>query len=212
MLLFAFVYNLSAQQVVIGTQTWTTLNLDVNTFRNGDAIPEAKTDSAWEALGKEKKPAWCYYNNDPENGKKFGKLYNWFAVNDPRGLAPKGWHIPSDAEWKILTEYLGDSADMKLAKYNWFFNGINTNSSGFSAIPGGNRQQALSKKDIKKLKTTDRGSFNGIGIIGDWWSSTTYPKMSTHAWHHTIPNINNSKERIDYFHKRYGCSVRCVKD
>jgi uncharacterized protein (TIGR02145 family) len=85
-----------AQQIKIGTQIWATRNLDASTFRNGDTIPEAKTDEEWKAAGNDKKPAWCYYNNDPANGKKYGKLYNYYAVKDKRGLAPEGWHIPSD--------------------------------------------------------------------------------------------------------------------
>jgi uncharacterized protein (TIGR02145 family) len=100
-----------SQTVTIGTQVWMTKNLNVATFRNGDPIPEAKTDEEWERAGAEGKPAWCYYNNDPKNGTKYGKLYNWYAVNDPRGLAPSGYHVPPDAEWTILTDYLGGEYD-----------------------------------------------------------------------------------------------------
>ena len=96
-----------AQTVTIGTQIWTTKNLDVSTFRNGDVIPQASTDEAWKAAGENKQPAWCYYDNDTANASKYGKLYNWYAVNDPRGLAPAGYHIPTDAEWTVLTDYLG---------------------------------------------------------------------------------------------------------
>ena len=97
------------QTVTIGTQVWTTKNLDVSTFRNGEIIPEAKTNIEWEAAGDNKQPAWCYYDNNPANGTKYGKLYNWYAVNDPRGLAPEGWHVPTDKEWKVLKETLGGS-------------------------------------------------------------------------------------------------------
>ena len=93
--------------VAIGSQVWTTKNLDVATFRNGDAIPEAKTNKEWEAAGENKQPAWCYYENNTANGTKYGKLYNWYAVNDARGLAPAGWHIPTDQEWKALSTFLG---------------------------------------------------------------------------------------------------------
>ncbi|MDB9702101.1 fibrobacter succinogenes major paralogous domain-containing protein [Flavobacteriales bacterium] len=93
-----------AQTVTIGTQVWMTKNLDVSTFRNGDPIPQAKTNEEWKnARG----PAWCYYENDPVNGTKYGKLYNRFAINDARGLAPQGYHIPSKVEWIKLTDYLG---------------------------------------------------------------------------------------------------------
>ena len=93
--------------VKIGNQIWMTQNLKVAHFRNGDSVPYAKTAEEWEKAGKEQKPAWCYYNNDPANDSKYGKLYNWYAVNDPRGLAPAGWHIPSDVEWKQLTDFIG---------------------------------------------------------------------------------------------------------
>jgi len=85
--------------VKIGNQIWMTENLNLDRFRNGDIIPEAKTAEEWVATGNAKKPAWCYYDNDPKNGALYGKLYNWYAVNDMRGLAPSGWHVPSDEEW-----------------------------------------------------------------------------------------------------------------
>jgi len=93
--------------VTIGTQVWMKENLNVSTFRNGDPISEAKTAEEWKAAGEAKQPAWCYYDNDPKNGAKYGKLYNWYAVNDPRGLAPVGWHVPTSDEWEILIDYLG---------------------------------------------------------------------------------------------------------
>jgi uncharacterized protein (TIGR02145 family) len=98
--------------VTIGTQVWMKENLNVSTFRNGDPIPEAKTDEEWKAAGDAKQPAWCYYNNDPKNGTKYGKLYNWYAVNDSRGLAPEGWHVPTDEEWTVLIGYLGGEKDI----------------------------------------------------------------------------------------------------
>jgi TolA-binding protein len=104
----------SYKSVKIGTQTWMAENLNVSTFRNGDPIMEAKTNEEWEKAGKEGKPAWCNYENDPKNGAKYGKLYNWYAVNDPRGLAPAGWHVPSDAEWTTLGDQLGDEASNKM--------------------------------------------------------------------------------------------------
>ena len=100
-------FTIKAQEIKIGTQTWSTKNLDVSKFRNGEAIPLAKTNAEWELAGQNQQPAWCYYENKGENGTKYGKLYNWFAVMDARGLAPNGYHIPSDAEWTILTDYLG---------------------------------------------------------------------------------------------------------
>ena len=82
--------------IKIGTQTWATKNLDVSSFSNGETVHEARTDAEWQKAWEEGMPAWCYYKNDPANGTKYGRLYNFYAVNDPRGLAPVGWHIPSD--------------------------------------------------------------------------------------------------------------------
>ncbi len=99
--------TLCAQTVTIGSQVWMVKNLDVARFRNGDAIPEAKSSDAWNATRNNQQPAWCWYDNDPANGAKFGRLYNWYAVADPRGLCPAGWHVPSDEEWTVLEDFLG---------------------------------------------------------------------------------------------------------
>jgi hypothetical protein len=93
--------------IQMGKQTWMKNNLGVATFRNGDTIPEAKTNEEWEQARFAEKPAWCYFKNDSANALKFGKLYNWYAVNDSRGLAPVGWHIPSDSEWTALCDNTG---------------------------------------------------------------------------------------------------------
>lgn len=91
---------------LIGDRIWMTSNLNVSKFQNGDPIYEARTKAQWNKASKDKKPAWCYYQNNAQNGVIYGKLYNWYAVNDPRGLAPKGWHIPSKSEWKELISFL----------------------------------------------------------------------------------------------------------
>jgi uncharacterized protein (TIGR02145 family) len=88
--------------VQVGSQIWMAENLNVSTFRNGDTIFEAKTDEEWKNAAEDKKPAWCYYKNKEKNGEKYGKLYNWYAANDSRGLAPDGWYIPSYNEWELL--------------------------------------------------------------------------------------------------------------
>jgi uncharacterized protein (TIGR02145 family) len=105
--------------VVIGTQTWTAINLNVATFRNGDPIPEAKSPKEWKAASDNKQAAWCYYENNAANGTKFGKLYNWYAVVDARGLAKAGWHIPTDEEWTVLFDFLGgnDVAGKKMGTW-----------------------------------------------------------------------------------------------
>ncbi|MBM3416347.1 MAG: hypothetical protein FJY20_07845 [Bacteroidetes bacterium] len=152
---------LSSNEVTIGNQVWMAENLNVDKFRNGDPIPHAKTAEEWTKAGQNKQPAWCYYDNNPANGAKYGGLYNWYAVNDPRGLAPRGWHIPSDDEWTVLTDYLGgeDVAGTKMKSTSgWEENGNGTNSSGFNGLPGGLRG--------------GNGSFSSVGKFGGWWSST----------------------------------------
>jgi uncharacterized protein (TIGR02145 family) len=84
---------------------WMAENLSTSKFRNGDNISQARNAAEWRRAGEKKQPAWCYYNFDPTNDGKYGKLYNWFAVNDSRGIAPNGWHIPSINEWENFTSY-----------------------------------------------------------------------------------------------------------
>jgi uncharacterized protein (TIGR02145 family) len=124
--------------VKIGNQRWMAENLNVSTYRNGDSIPQVKNGAEWEKL---KTGAWCYYENKTENGSKYGKLYNWYAVNDARGLAPLGFHIPSDEEWEQLIKNLGSKeAGAKIkAKKGWKSNEEATNETGFSGLPGGYR-------------------------------------------------------------------------
>ena len=181
-----------AQTVTIGNQTWTTKNLDVATFRNGDAIPQAKTNEEWKAAGENKQPAWCYYDNDVKNGPKYGKLYNWYAVKDARGLAPAGYHIPTDDEWIVLENSLGDDIGKKM-KSSTGWNG--DNSSGFSGLPGGFR--------------SFNGNFNDVGFFGYWWSASEYFESAAwnrELWYHS-PNLNR-----DSYYKEVGFSVRCVRD
>lgn len=197
-LLMGLSLALNAQTVTIGSQVWMSKNLDVAKFRNGDPIPEAKTDEEWEKAGRNEQPAWCYYKNDPANGAKYGKLYNWYAVNDSRGLAPVGYHIPSDAEWTILTDYLGGEnvAGTKMkTKSGWVKNGNGTNSSGFSGLPGGNR--------------IDGGSFYNIGSYGYWWSSSE--NYAIYAWYRYLSYENGNVDGFSNY-KLKGLSVRCLRD
>ena len=128
--------------VKIGNQKWTTKNLEVTKYRNGDEIPYVEDATEWAKLTT---GAWCYYQNKTSNGTIYGKLYNLFAVMDKRGLAPQGFHIPTDAEWTILSDFLGgtDIAGGKLKEkgiVHWKSpNTGATNSSGFTAVPGGYR-------------------------------------------------------------------------
>ena len=186
------------KEIKIGQQVWTTENLNVDKFRNGDIIPEAKSEEEWIKAAENKQAAWCYYDKDPKNGTKYGKLYNWYAVNDPRGLAPLGWHIPSDKDWDVLTDYLGGAekagAKMK-SKKGWIENGNGNNSSGFNGLPGGSRY--------------DVGSFNIIHYFGFWWSSSEYNKSL--AWVRDLYFRIDDLSR-DSLGKDRGFSVRCLKD
>ena len=198
-------YSLFAQssgEVTIGNQIWTSKNLDVSTFRNGEAIPEAKSEKEWVKAGESKQPAWCYYDNDVQNGKKYGKLYNWYAVIDSRGLAPKGYHIPSDAEWTILTDFLGgmdQAADKMKSKTGWQNNGKKsgngTNSSGFNGFPVGNRY--------------GMGQFFNVGNYCLWWSSTEHD--AGNAWYRNL-HSNSGVVNRSVNDWEVGLSVRCLRE
>ena len=187
-----------SQTVTIGTQVWMTKNLDVSTFRNGDPILQVKSNEEWIKAGKDGKPAWCYYKNKKKNGKKYGKLYNWHAVNDSRGLAPTGCHIPTDAEWTILSAYLGgeDAAGKKMKSTSgWNDEGNGTNSSGFSGLPGGTRGKS--------------GYCSSIGSFGYWWSASEYD--TSYAYSRSLYGNIDFLFR-DGYSKEGGLSVRCLRD
>ena len=190
--------------VVIGEQTWSTENLDVTHFRNGEALFEANSAEAWEKANIEGLPAWCYYENNPANGKKYGKLYNFWAVSDKRGLAPAGWHIPTDAEWDKLAATLGgaeNAADaMKSAAFGKKSNST-AKASGFAAVPGGYRSNEGPKYY--------GGPFFEGGKAGYWWSSTRYLVDNSFC---RIVSVKNGKLQKDSFVQMAGLSVRLVKD
>ena len=243
------------EEIRIGKQVWSLKNLDVSYFRNGDPITEARTAEEWNNALAQGKPAWCYYENDPDYGARFqkpqeesvltGKLYNWFAVDDPRGLAPVGWHVPSQEEWDTLTVYLGGMpvADAKImvpiggntasssqesrqpqaarrapasrrsashedapSQASISAHG-GTNSSGFTALPGGSRGS--------------RGEFTGYGSFGYWWSSTElsqWPLQHTYtAWYRHLTFFDSLKTDFDFLTSPTlpagnGLSVRVVKN
>ena len=180
--------------VKIRNQSWMAENLNVSTYRNGDSIPQVKSAASW---GKLTSGAWCYYENKTENGIKYGKLYNWYAVNDVRGLAPKGFHIPSDEEWEKLVENLGQSeAGAKIkAKRGWKLNANATNESGFSGMPGGYRYSV--------------GPFLYAGNNACFWSSTE--SLKNKAWGRTLTHNMDEVGRDDGSIAS-GLSVRCVLD
>lgn len=185
-------------QVRIGSQIWMVENLRVSKFRNGDVIFHAQTPEEWKNACKDGKPAWCYYNNELSNGLKYGKLYNWYAITDSRNLAPEGWHIPNDEQWNELKKYLGPESVVgsKMKSNNaWEGKGIGSNSSGFSAYPGGRRNE--------------NGTFDFIGDYGYWWSATEYNRAEN--GYMMLGSFN------DYLHrgissKCAGFSVRCLRD
>lgn len=196
------VSNDTTPTVTIGTQIWALKNLDVAIYRNGDPIPQVTDPTAWASLTT---GAWCYYNNESVNGATYGKLYNWYAVNDSRGLAPVGYHVPSDAEWTTLTTFLGgqDLAGGKMKETgttHWLSpNTDATNSSVFTGLPGG-------------FRTAD-GIFTGyglsmLGVYGDWWSLSS----STDSAYSYILNYSNGNASGGYGPKLEGFSVRCLKD
>ena len=182
--------------VLIGTQQWMQQNLEVVTYRDGTVIPQVTDATAWAGLTT---GAWCYYGNDPSSG--YGKLYNWYAVNDPRGLAPQGWHIPTDAEWTTLSTLLGGTSvaggKMKttgITRWN-SPNTSATNESGFAGLPGGYRNGS--------------GTFYSVGAFGYWWSATE--DNSASAWGRKLVYNGGSLYRYDYY-EAYGLSVRCLRD
>lgn len=193
-----FVFN-TCTEIQIGNQIWMCKNLDVDHYRNGDSIPEVRDSAEWVNLTT---GAWSYYKNDISMGKIYGKLYNGYVLNDPRGLAPEGWHIPSDSEWTILINYLGgeDICGGKMKEIgfnNWnLFNKGATNESGFTALPGGFRNYG--------------GVFINIKKEGYWWSSTQ-GHDSTELWI-KILYTNNTGIFKNSSRRAGGLSVRCIKD
>jgi uncharacterized protein (TIGR02145 family) len=187
---------ISCYAVGIGNQTWMIENLNVVTYRNGDTIPQVSDPKVWEKLTT---GAWCYYDNDAANGAIYGKLYNWYAINDPRGLAPKGWHIPTDTEWENLGKNLGGNsvAGGKMKANNYWGNNSN-NESGFTGLPGGRRSVS--------------GGFSSIGFLGAWWSATD------EAGFNKLVAIGRSIFSTDDILRKGGWSVsegfyvRCIKD
>ena len=194
----------------IGTQTWTTKNLDVSTYSDGTTIPQVGAVE-WANLTT---GAWCYYENYSAGyATTYGKLYNWYAVvgiwdetsktdlTQRKKLAPTGWHIPSDDEWTTLISYLGgrEIAGGKMKETgtsHWTsINTDATNSSGFSGLPGGGRYNF--------------SSFSGIGYSGNWWSSSE--RETAGAWYLTLNYHPGIVER-DFNSKDLGFSVRCLKD
>jgi len=189
----------SFASVTIGTQVWMQKNLNVSRYRNGDEIPQVKDSARWAKLTT---GAWCWYKNDSMIGAVYGKLYNWYAINDPRGLAPSGWHIASSSEWYATYTFLGTNdhnagGKMKEAgTAHWLNPNVNAiNTSGFTALPGGYRDNL--------------GQFAYINFLGYWWSSTG--NGIKYAWCRCLVSYGGFMDSVSY-HKGKGFSVRCIKD
>jgi len=196
--------------VAIGDQCWFAENLRTEHYANGDAIPANLSDGEWStttsgAVAVYGEDEGC--NHDSPDGdacdpvwslNEYGRLYNYYAVDDARGLCPSGWHVPTDGEWTVLTDFLGGSsvagAEMKTT-YGWFGGGNGTNSSGFSGLPGGVR--------------SSNGNFWGAGSQGYWWSSSL---SGSYAWTRNLLSSSSNVYRDDDRHGQYGFSVRCLKD
>lgn len=180
--------------VQIGNQVWMGGNLNVGKFRNGDPIPQAKTLAEWENAGNTSSPAWCYYDNDPVNGLTLGKLFNWYAVTDERGLAPLGWHIPSDEEWTELTDNQGGKlkAGIIMKSMIMWNDYENKREKGvFEGLPGGIRLNGKFKNGGES------------GKVAYWWSYT--------SGYLSLKYYSESAIRSGWS-KQTGISVRCIKD
>lgn len=195
--------------VIICNQTFSVKNLDVAFYRNGDPIPKVSSPAEWQSITS---GAYRYYNDDSANyASTYGKLYNWYAVNDSRGLAPLGWHIPSDAEWNILAKCLDPLSDTtpaggtvsllaggllkEIGLSHWVApNAAATNATGFTGLPGG--------------WCDDEGTFSQIGIQAMFWSSTGNNSFARGR----LLNHSNSNLSLLNHPSSYGMSVRCTKD
>jgi len=200
------------QTVTIGTQVWMVENLKTTHYTNGDPIPNVIDSTIWQNLTT---GAYCNYNNDPINAQTYGRLYNWYTVSDIRKIAPIGWHMPTNAECTILTDYLSkngyghDGHEISIGKSmaatsGWFpspYKGdvgndqASNNSSGFTGLPSGYRN--------------DNGAFFGIGAVGFWLSSSEH--SSNVAWNRCLSFFNFNVLRPTN-NKHLGLSVRCLKD
>jgi uncharacterized protein (TIGR02145 family) len=198
------------QTVTIGTQVWMAENLKVTHYRNGVAIPNVTDSAAWVALTT---GAYCEYNNNTSNVATYGRLYNWYAVSDSRNIAPVGWHVASDAEWKQLEITLGmsqaqadaagwrgttEGGKLKEAGISHWItpNTGATNESGFFALPGGDRDYG-------------NGTYYYLGSHAYFWSSTE--SYSLGAWGRYLDYHSSGIYRLSNL-KGYGFSVRCVRD
>jgi uncharacterized protein (TIGR02145 family) len=199
-------FDTSVEADTIGIQIWSTRNLSIDKYRNGDLIPQVSDPTQWANLTS---GAWCWYNNDSATyGSLYGRLYNWYALQDPRGLAPAGWRLPKESDWNQLIKFLDPTADTSClgctqsatagrsmkSDSGWFNGGNGNNSSGFSALPAGNR---------------NLGTFFNEGLFAVWWSASDF--NTTLAWFRFLINTDHSVNS-SLTNKANGFSIRVLRD
>ncbi len=188
------------KEITIGDQVWAAENLSVEEFRNGDPIPQAKTQSKWQQAEETKQPAWCYVAYDSVHNSHLGKLYNWYAINDPRGLAPNGFHIPKASEWETLISHLGknDAASRLKAQNGWKNDGAVTSSkvfkNGLNVLPAG---------------FNNTGCFIYEHFAAYFWTSTMVENEGAVCFNIWFNNKMVESETASF---QNGMSVRCIKD
>ena len=189
----------SLKEINISGQIWANRNLNSSQFQNGDAIIEAKTSEEWIQLNNNGIPAWCYYDFNVAKGRRLGKLYNWYAITDPRNIAPNGWHVPNNEEWDLLINNLGGAVIAKKKIKNSFGweDEDGTNESGFIGLPSGQIDR--------------NGDFGFLGQLGLWWSKSE--KDNEFGYHIVLgSNYNDEGVELNIVTKDYGFSIRCIKD
>lgn len=178
--------------ISLGDQRWDKNNLSVMTYRNGDTIPQVSDGEKWDTLTS---GAWCYYDNDSVNGTQYGKLYNGYALNDKRGLAPTGWRLPADSDWLTLANFYGgmQQAAGKMGAMIPAMEGSHNNKAAFSANGGGRY---------------DQGIFLFMEDTGNWW--ITPGDSNAKPLSFTI-NGNSSSVKMLQQNRHFGFSVRCLR-
>ena len=191
------------KSIQVGAQTWMAENLNVSTFRNGDVILQAQSDEAWQNAGFSKQPAWCYYNQSIEDSavevKHYGKLYNSYALNDPRGLAPEGWRLPKEADWKDLEKHLflvGMNFKDAFSNEGWTNGNFGTNTTRLNFYPAGWRDVGC----------------GGIGSTMSFWAfqppvDESTPYVSLFFDENGLGTLTNQSTSWIM-----GFYVRCIKD
>lgn len=182
--------------VKIGNQVWMMENLRTTRYRDGTIIQNVTGSSNW---GTQPNGAYCNYNNNPELGKTYGFLYNWYAVNSARQLAPQGWHIPTSAEWTILYNYIGGDRYsggkiQESGNSHWINDTGASNITQFTGLPAGSRNAD--------------GTYESITYQGNWWTATANPTGTASYYNLYVKGYIELAESL----KSLGYSVRCIKD